>query len=239
MRTDRFGVPFECKFLGDGSAGEFEGYGAVFSNVDGHGDMIAPGAFTASLATHRAKGTMPGMYAEHGFFAGTDVLPIGVWKSIEEDDRGLRVKGKLSALDTDHGRRMRSLMQDGALKGLSIAYKVAKNGAIYGKDAGEPRRTLKQLHLHEISVVQGPSNHLARIDQVKSALATGELPTLREFEEYLREKGFSWTQATHIAERGFKSLLSRERPAEEAIPPEARNALSHLGSVLKDFALPR
>lgn len=37
-------APLELKFAGPPDAGTFEGYGAVFGNVDLHGDRILPGA---------------------------------------------------------------------------------------------------------------------------------------------------------------------------------------------------
>lgn len=51
--------------------------------------------------------------------------------------------------------------------------------------------TLKKLDLVEVSIVTFPANPEARIDAVKTALAHGKLPTLREFEAVLREHGFS------------------------------------------------
>ena len=106
----------------DAAAGEFDGYGAVFGNVDSHGDVVAPGAFADSLRAYRAAGTMPAMYAQHSAYTGGDPLPIGVWTDMGEDAHGLRVRGRISALDSDHGRRIRGLMRDGAMTGLSIAY---------------------------------------------------------------------------------------------------------------------
>jgi hypothetical protein len=91
---------------------------------------------------------------------------------MSEDGKGLRVKGKISALDTDHGKRIRALMLDGALGGLSIAYSVPKGGTVYGdgKKADEPRRTLRTVNLASVDIVRDPANDGARIDQVKTLL---------------------------------------------------------------------
>ncbi|MDQ1077999.1 HK97 family phage prohead protease [Pseudoroseomonas cervicalis] len=235
---DRFFAPLEVKLAGDSLAGELEGYGSVFGNTDSHGDMVVPGAFTASLARHKAAGTMPAMFVQHGPAMGGDPLPAGVWTEATEDGRGLRLKGRLSALDTDYGRRVRALVGDGALKGLSIGYRVSANGAAYGRKPGEPRRTLKAVDLVEISLVTAPSNQLAAVDSIKSALDSGALPTLREFEEFLRERGFSRSQATQIAERGFKSLIAREGAEGEAsIQPDEAKALADLRETLRAFTL--
>lgn len=203
---NRYASAAEFKFAADPSTGVFEGYAAVFGNADSHGDVIRPGAFTDSLTAHKAAGTMPALYVEHGPAFGGDPLPSGVWTSLVEDTKGLRGEGKISALDTDHGRRLRGLMQDGAMRGLSIGYRVAPGGATPGTKSSEPRRTLTALRLVEVSIVRDPSNTLARVDSVKNALADGVLPTVRELEGLLRDAGFSRSQAEGIAARGFKAL---------------------------------
>lgn len=164
MNGDRFATPVELKFASE-DTGEFEGYGAVYDNVDGHGDVIVPGAFADSIAQHKAQGTSPALYIEHGPFMGGDKLPIGVWKSIEEDERGLLCKGKISGLNTERGRTFWELMKDGALKGLSVAFRVNPNGAVYGK---QPKRTLKSLSLFAIDLVTTPANAMARVEMLKS-----------------------------------------------------------------------
>jgi HK97 family phage prohead protease len=132
--------------------------------------MIMPGAFEESLAERKSQGRNVPMHLMHRIFGG-DGLPVGVWTSVAEDDKGLRVEGKISGMNTDAGRRVFELVKDGALGGLSIGYKVRTNGATYGKKAGEPKRTLKALSLHEISLVDDPSNALTRVNEIKAAMA--------------------------------------------------------------------
>jgi hypothetical protein len=160
----------EAKFSAGAAEGSFAGYGAVFGNVDAHGDMIMPGAFAESLAERKAASRPVPMHLMHRIFGG-DGLPVGVWTKVEEDAKGLKVEGKISGMNTDAGRRVFELVRDGALAGLSIGYKVRTNGASYGKKAGEPKRTLKSVSLHEISLVDDPSNALTRVDEIKAALA--------------------------------------------------------------------
>ncbi len=178
MDEETFVAAMELK-LADTSAGgqpgELEGYGAVFGNEDSHGDVILPGAFASALAQHKSAGTMPTMYVEHGPVLGGSTLPDGVWTEMVEDKKGLRVKGRISALDTDHGRRIRALVGDGALKGLSIGYRVGAGNAIIGKKAGEPRRQIKALdRLFEVSLVTAPSNSRAQVDSIKTVLALAD-----------------------------------------------------------------
>jgi HK97 family phage prohead protease len=162
----------ETKFVGDPTDGEFEGYASVFNHQDAHGDVVTPGAFADSLAQLKAEGRNLPMYANHGAAMGGDSLPVGVWKDIQEDDHGLKVKGQIAAMDTDHGRRIYSLAKSGALGGLSIGYAVPPGGAVYGQKAGEPKRTLTKLRLHEISLVDSPSNALAQVTSLKTAALT-------------------------------------------------------------------
>jgi HK97 family phage prohead protease len=175
--SDRFAASAELKFITDGEPGQFEGYGAVHNKVDWHGDVILKGAFAQTLADHKAKGTMPAMFAEHSAFYGGDPLPIGVWQDLSEDDNGLRVKGKISGLDTDTGRRIRGLLQDGALRGLSIAFRVPPGGSTVGKKADEPKRTLRTVDLYAIDIVRDPSQAAARIDHVRSVMIQADHQT--------------------------------------------------------------
>ncbi len=166
MRPDFALAPTEFKFA-DAAAGSFSGYAAVFGNVDSHGDMIVPGAFKESLAERKAQGRGVPLHLMHAVLGG-DGLPAGVLHTLEEDDKGLRVEGKISAANTDHGRRVIGLMNDGAFGGMSIGWSLRRNGAVYGKNAGEPKRTLKSINLIEVSLVTDPSNPLAVIAEMKS-----------------------------------------------------------------------
>jgi hypothetical protein len=72
---------------------------------------------------------------------------------------------------------------------------------VYGKAKGEPRRTLTSLELHEISLVDDPSNALSRISEVKISLASAA-----ELEKLLREAGLARRAAEKIASAGFAAL---------------------------------
>lgn len=162
----------EFKFASDEATGEFSGYASVFGNQDSHGDLIAPGAFTETLAEKKAQGRTIPMHVMHAF--GGDGLPVGVWKSISEDQSGLFVEGKISGMNTDAGRLLYERVKDGALGGISIGYRVKSGGSKLGKGAGEPKRTLTNLHLGEISLVDEPSNALSRVREIKAVQAIAE-----------------------------------------------------------------
>jgi uncharacterized protein len=88
-------LPVQRKFLpasapaaalsGLTSAGVFEGYASLFNIPDLGKDVIAPGAFAASLKSRGASGIR--MLWQHD-----PAQPIGVWLQLVEDKRGLYVR---------------------------------------------------------------------------------------------------------------------------------------------------
>lgn len=207
MKRDQIITPIEFKF-DDGSAtraGTFSGYGAVFGNLDAYGDVIQKGAFKDTLREWKKAKRLPPMLSQHGGWMMTDMdaIPIGKFESMEEDDKGLAVEGRLINLDTERGKNVYGAMKEGVLDGMSIGYR-AKEFAI-GTKPDEPRRTLKKIDLIELSVVTFPANGVARVQSVKSG--GGDITTIREFEDFLRDVGgYSQAQAKRIAASGFKSI---------------------------------
>lgn len=188
--------------------GSFAGYGSVFGNVDSYGDIVEKGAFAESLNEFRAKGKMPALLWQHD-----PDQPIGVWTKMAEDERGLYVEGHLLKDDVSRAREAYSLLKAGALSGLSIGY-VTKDSEY---DRTEDVRRLKALDLWEVSLVTFPANGEAQIQTVKSLCAKG-LPTIREFETWLRDAGgFDRAQAKAIASHGFKAI---ERDAQATTTDE-------------------
>lgn len=213
MHSEAFYAPFEVKFADASTPGTFEGYGAVFGNIDAYGDVIQKGAFKETLRDWNKSKKLPPMLVQHGGWMMTDMdaLPVGIWEAMSEDDTGLHVKGRLINLDTERGKTIHGAMKEGALDGMSIGYR-AKEFAL-GTKPDEPRRTLKKIDLMEVSVVTFPANGKARVASVKSA---GLIKTIREFEDFLRDAGFSNAQAKAIASRGFKSEPRDEDDADVA-----------------------
>lgn len=222
--------PIELKFSA-GQTGAFEGYASVFGVLDFHRDVIAPGAFKATISQMKARGFNVPMYLNHGAKGGADGLPSGVWDSIEEDDKGLAVKGRVLGLDTDIGRYRYDLVKGGALRGISIGYRVAAGGATYGKTQTEPRRTLKAVDLAEISLVDNPSNHMASVTQIKSADDFDP----RELEAMLREATLSRSDAVK-AVAVFRKMLQREAE-EPATSPRDEGEAAILAQLRRNIAV--
>lgn len=192
--------PFEMKLAGDEMpAGSISGYGSAFGNVDGGGDVIMSGAFRKSLRAHKAAGTAPMMLYRHALTMG-DLMPIGVWSEMAEDDKGLKVAGQI-AIDSTLGRDVHALCKIGAVRGMSIGYRA--KDFVLGTKPEEPRRKIRELDLIEVSLCPDPMNMKATIDQVKAA---HKVKTIREFEDFLRDVGgFSNAAAKAIAASGFKA----------------------------------
>lgn len=206
--------------------GAFSGYGSVFGTVDSYREVVAPGAFAKSLADIKAKGRPVPVLWQH-----RSGEPIGVYDGLAEDSHGLKVEGRLLTGQVARATEAHALMKAGAVSGLSIGYYVRDDSF----DEKSRVRTLKQLDLVEVSLVTFPANDDARVDAIKSKLAHGSLPSLSEFEQLLREAGFSKSQAAVIANRGLKHLLDRSESGSDA----ANHELGSLLKQLSGFSLPK
>jgi HK97 family phage prohead protease len=129
----------------------FAGYAAIFERQDNGGDIIAPGAFAQSLS-RLGKSELPLLW-QHGPEAR-----IGTIEAAGEDERGLRVVGRIEGMGAT-ARRAAALVREGRIDGLSFGYRVlAARG-------GKPRR-LEALDLVEVSLVTHPMQPLARVHAV-------------------------------------------------------------------------
>jgi HK97 family phage prohead protease len=190
---------FPCELKATDDKGTFEGYGSVFGNIDAYKEIVEPGAFRESLETLG----LPSMLWQHN-----PDQPIGVYTEVREDETGLFVKGQIN-LDVQSGKEGYSLLKQGALRGLSIGFRTRKRE--YDEDQNVVR--LKQVDLYEVSLVTFPANRLATVDKVKS-LPDNE----RDFEKFLRDAGYSRSDAKRITACGFKGSDDlRDADAEELI----------------------
>lgn len=190
----------ETKFLNlewkADDAGEIEGYGSVFDVVDDGGDIVAPGAFTNSLRTGRKVKML---------FQHDTNRVIGTWGEIEEDGKGLRVKGKL-LVNTTGGRDAYEQVKAGAIDGLSIGYRSLKSMDRNGK------RVILQADLWEVSLVTFPMNEMARIDAVKAA-AMSE----REMERMLtQDAGLSRSVVRRLMAGGYDAVKAMQDAGDGA-----------------------
>lgn len=193
-------VPFEIKAEDVADDGVFSGYGSTFGGKpDSYGDVIAPGAFTETIAKGGRNGTGIAMLWQH-----KSDEPIGVWRSIEQNKKGLKLEGQL-AIKSTKGSDAHELMKIGAIKGLSIGFDIAKDGFTINETTNI--RTLKKLNLWEVSPVTFPANTRAQISTVK---AIEEATTERELEAVLRDEGLSRRSAMALISKCKHFALPRE-----------------------------
>lgn len=205
---------FAIQIKATGDDGSIEGYGSVFGVLDNWADVIEQGAFAASLAAHKAAGTMPAMLWQHDADH-----PIGVWTEMVEDSRGLRVKGQL-ALDTVKGQEARALLKMGAINGLSIGF-ISKQ---WSYDVDTDVRSLTEVDLWEVSLVTFPANEKARVTNVKSS--PDDVHTRKDAEGILRQAGFSKSDATALVSRILR--MGEERSQSAKSTAQAINAANRL-----------
>lgn len=194
----------DCQIKVNADNGKFSGYASTFGNIDSYNDTIVKGAYEKTLADDG----LPKMFFNHDGFE----LPIGKWIDAGEDDVGLYMEGELT-LDSSKGKDVHAALKHGTLDGLSIGYKVSKDGMEIRSDGV---RVLKQVKLYEVSVVTMPADSHARIDlnSVKFE-AIENIKSIKDLERFLRDvvgcsKGFSMALLTRV-----KSVMSPGEPEED------------------------
>jgi HK97 family phage prohead protease len=154
---------------------EISGYASLFGQPDQGGDVVARGAYAASLKSLAAQGRRVKMLWQHD-----PAQPIGVWDEVREDARGLYVKGRILTT-TAKGAEVAALIAAGAIDGLSIGYRTQKSSR-----AADGCRQLQQLDLWEVSLVTFPMLPTARVTG-KSASTDADDTALRALADGLRQ----------------------------------------------------
>ena len=183
-------IPLDLKEVTED--GEFEGYLSTFGNVDRGMDMVMPGAFRRTLKEKKLNAIK--LLRDHD-----TRRVIGKWLSMEEDDRGLKVRGKLFAGVVQLATETLALMREGALDAMSIGYRTVK--AQWDDEQGV--RKLLDLDLWEGSIVTFPMNEMATVDAVKGDLS------ITDVERILREGGAPGAFAKLVAIHGFEGATKR------------------------------
>lgn len=200
---DNLDMPCEFKEIDQDDDGSFEGYASVFNNKDLGNDVIRRGAFLESISERSPKGVK--LLYQH-----KSDEPIGVIDSLEEDSKGLKIKGRL-AMGTQKGKEVFELMKMGALDSMSIGYRLKPDG--YKYDPKDKRRIIKSVDLMEISLVTFPMNPKAKVTKVKLAEMN---PT--EIEKYLRDVGgMSVSLAKESAPILYKSFNRQLRDVVDSV----------------------
>ncbi len=140
-------IDLELKSLA--ADGTFEGWAAVYGNVDNQGDRIQPGTFAAD-----AGKDIPILWSHKR----DEVVGVG---TLEDTAEGVRIKGRL-LLDTQAGREAYSRLKAGAARGLSVGFQLLKHfldGAV---------RVITSGAIREVSLTAFPANPAALVTSVKA-----------------------------------------------------------------------
>lgn len=144
----RAGIPVEVRSDDDGV--RVEGYAAVTGQETNIGDMwievIAPGAFRAAIARDDVV-----------FLVNHDGEPLARTSSgtlkLSEDDKGLRMETSLDPTDPDV-QRLVPKMKRGDMNKMSFAFIATRQE--WDDTTEPPRRTIFELKLRDVSVVNHP-----------------------------------------------------------------------------------
>lgn len=135
------GAPLSSLFTRHSSLA-IHGYASLWGVADLNGDVVARGAFAASLAKTGA-GSVRMLHQHEGRAV------IGVWDRMIEDERGLFVAGRIMDWSAE-GRFAQALSRAGALDGLSIGFRSSR-----ARREGR-LRVLVEVELWEVSLVTFP-----------------------------------------------------------------------------------
>jgi len=158
----------ELRFASDAATGEFEGYAATWEIVQRYGERVLPGAFKRTLAGFAAKGRLPPMFWNHN-----SDEPIGVWTSMVEDARGLKVSGRLVTA-TPRGAAVLEWLKAEMPLGMSIGFRSISDRSVKGI------REIAEVDLLEVSVTANPASDNARITKVRNAAEPARLAAFIE-----------------------------------------------------------
>lgn len=146
-----------------GDNGTITGYAATWvREPDFYGDVIAKGAFSNSIERIKAEGKVLPLLWNHD----ADDLKsyIGTVTELAEDDHGLLFTATFD--DTPEAQRARELAMDGRLAKFSFAYDVIDQMEVELED-GRKANELRELGIHEVSLVMYPANPDTSVVEVK------------------------------------------------------------------------
>jgi HK97 family phage prohead protease len=127
------------------------GYAAKFGNVDLHGDMIMPGAFSKTIKERGVNGKN-----EIWFLHDHDSSkPLGKPQVLKEDSFGLYFEAKI--VDTEIGEDILKLYEEGLINQHSIGFSTIKEEKVEPKNKN-PYYEIQEVKLYEFSSVLWAAN---------------------------------------------------------------------------------
>lgn len=195
---------------------QFGGYASVFGNENSYGFNIAEGAFDEVLAS----GEKPAMFFNHEFWD----VPVGIWKDLHVDERGLKVFGELTE-GNPKSDALYAAIKHGAVSGLSIS--------IYFEENNLKNHVLSKVdRMPEISLVTFPSDDMARITESLSQELEARINRLsgeKEYEDFLRDVGgLSRARAKQFLSCIKSQLQAQREVVSEKLTPEMAEVVQRL-----------
>lgn len=183
--------------------GEFEGFAAVFGNIDLGNDVVEKGAFLESLAEWKAAGQLPLLTFRHKFGQ-----VIGDLIELNETERGLFARGKLwikGDQRIENAVMVHNLLMGTGPKGMSFTFIVKQSHDETVE--GENIRHLDIMKIFEVGIVPFGMNPLAGVTNVKALVSEdGKIADIRTFEKALRDAGFSARVSKTLLSGGYEGL---------------------------------
>jgi HK97 family phage prohead protease len=150
---------FSLRVKGLENPGSFTGYASTYGPpADMVGDVIEKNAYAQSIASQGNGYPL--------LFAHSQSEPLGLAK-ISDSAAGLVVNGSMVMADPA-AQRAYAHLKAGSIKGLSIGYTLPPESSGKVTYSSDGTRTLKEVRLHEISLVAVPANPNAIVTTVKS-----------------------------------------------------------------------
>ena len=216
-----------------GDSGAITGYASTWTREpDSWGDVVAKGAFAESLRRIEAEGRVLPLLWDH---ASDDLGSyIGKVTSLKEDDHGLLFTATFD--DTPEAQRARELAMDGRLCKFSFAYEVIDQMEVELED-GRKANELRELDIHEVSLVMYPANPDTSVVEVKGAPGMDAPTVATAFVDLVpRVKGLGEQQLKEFtaaiaeaANNGVEMGLKAGRRNSKADEDELRAVLAKLG----------
>jgi HK97 family phage prohead protease len=189
--------------------GTFEGYSAVYGNVDLGGDVVEPGAFTKTLSDRKNQSYLLWQHKAD--------RPIGDAQYTDETS-GLFMKGSLW-LDMPDAKVAHTFLLKSLEKGLPAGLSIGYNAVQRDYDSKGVRH-LRELKLYESSIVTVAMNDRAFVTAVKSA------DDLDEFVERFN--------AISEEIKSGRALSEASRTRLKASMDSMKQAMDHLSALMTD-----
>ena len=141
------------------------GYASTFGNTDLLNDVVQRGAFSKTIKGKSGKNIK--VLWQHDISK-----PIGKINKAVEDEKGLFIRAVMPK-DNSLVQDVMSLVKAGVVDTMSIGFTIPVDGADFTNGG---KRILKEINLHEVSLVTFPANPKAVVTDMKRATTFKDLP---------------------------------------------------------------